>query len=58
MTAPRDSFAHAEKQQSNCHVGEIINDHRRFPAAWEETRQDDCPDQRQSEIVRQEFGAR
>jgi hypothetical protein len=46
-----------EKQQGDGDNGEMIHDHGRRTAAWQEARQDERPDQREDEVVRQELGS-
>jgi hypothetical protein len=44
-----------EEQQRDGDVGEMIDSHRGSAAAWQQARQDEHPDQRQGEVVRQEL---
>jgi len=44
-----------EKQEGDSHIGEIINDHGRCAAAWQEACHNERPDQCQGKVVRQEL---
>jgi hypothetical protein len=44
-----------EKQEGDSDIGEIINDHGRCAAAWQEACHNERPDQCQGKVVRQEL---